>query len=355
MMKKLKRKPTIFIILGVVLAVFLGVFYYYQNRLSETLNINEDTMYLSVVEGDSLPMILDHLEAESVISNAMVGKVYARINRLQEVYVGEYRLDETWTLIDLIEILNSPAPSDDVVVQLTEGYWAKDMAEVLEEALGIGASDFLDAWNDWDYIQTLSLDYDFLNEDIYSESVRVLMEGYLYPDTYYIPKDATVDDITRQILDNTQSNLNEVMDLVDASGLNLHEVMIMSSVVMYEASTDYDQSMVAGVFYNRLDSDMLLQSSVTVCYALYEFENWEDCELYANQAIDSPYNTYVYAGLPVGPILNPNVNAIKNTLQYTKHDYYYFVADVYEGGDGTVYYSKTYREHENKVNELRNR
>ena len=99
--------------------------------------------------------------------------------------------------------------------------------------------------------------------------------------------------------------------------------------------------MIAGVFFNRLDKDMMLQSSVTVCYALYDdLTSGEDCEV--NPDIDSLYNTYKYKGLPIGPILNPGEDAIQAVLHPTKSDYLYFVADVY--GDGKVHYAKSYEE-----------
>ncbi len=100
--------------------------------------------------------------------------------------------------------------------------------------------------------------------------------------------------------------------------------------------------LVSGVFYNRLGIDMPLQSSVTVCYALYDdFAHASDCE--TNADIDSPYNTYQHNGLPIGPILNPGKVAIDAALHPQESDYLYFIADIY--GDGTVYYAKTFEEH----------
>ena len=103
---------------------------------------------------------------------------------------------------------------------------------------------------------------------------------------------------------------------------------------------------IAGVFKNRLDKNMTLGSSVTICYALYEYDKPEDCE--TNAGIDSPYNTYIHPGLPIGPILNPGEIALKAAIFPEKHDYLYFMADIY--GDNTVYYAKTYEEHERNVN-----
>ena len=124
-----------------------------------------------------------------------------------------------------------------------------------------------------------------------------------------------------------------------------YELMTLASIVEYEASTDEDMRLVAGVFMNRLEAGMKLQSSVTICYALYDFESWEECESASNNQNPSPYNTYVHEGLPPGPILNPSLRAIEATLDYTPSSYLFFIADVHGVVDGKVHYQTTYDEH----------
>ncbi|MEG0275032.1 MAG: endolytic transglycosylase MltG, partial [Longicatena sp.] len=116
--------------------------------------------------------------------------------------------------------------------------------------------------------------------------------------------------------------------------------------VQYEAAKKSDMDMIAGVFYNRLKQNMPLQSSVTVCYALYDnLTSSDDCEIQTD--INSPYNTYQVSGLPIGPILNPGEEAIHAVLNPKDSEYLYFVADIY--GDGTVYYAKTLNEQEANI------
>ena len=117
--------------------------------------------------------------------------------------------------------------------------------------------------------------------------------------------------------------------------------MTLASMVQFEGKTAGDMRTIAGVFQNRIDQHYRLQSSVTVCYALYEYDSWLDCEM--NADIDSPFNTYVIDGYPIGPIDNPGLDAIKAVLEPEQTDYMYFIADVY--GDGTVYFASTYEEH----------
>ena len=145
---------------------------------------------------------------------------------------------------------------------------------------------------------------------------------------------------------------------INASDYSLHELITLASIVQYEAATSEDMQLIAGVFYNRLNSDMPLQSTVTVCYALYDDldrndeDSWRTCE--ASTDIDSPYNTYLHSGLPVGPIVNPGEAAIDAVLHPQESDYYYFIADIngVRGEAGKVYYSETYEQHQQLQEEL---
>ena len=140
--------------------------------------------------------------------------------------------------------------------------------------------------------------------------------------------------------------------------MSLHELITLASIVQYEAATSEDMQRIAGVFYNRLKADMPLQSTVTVCYALYDdldrsdTDSWKACE--ASTDIDSPYNTYLHSGLPVGPILNPGEEAIEAVLHPENNDYLFFIADIngVKGEAGKVYYSRTYEEHQKLQEEL---
>lgn len=318
----------------------------------------ESSVYvLEVLEGETFNGVIEKLAEDNIIKSKFASKLYAKLSNQQNIAAGRFFLDPSMSTKEIIKYLNETLPSQDVVVKLDDGSWAKDIAQTVSDNINIEKDALLDAWNDVEYIETLMEDYDFLTNDIFDnmEEKHVLLEGFLYPDTYHFDLDSPVDTITRKLLDNLEEKLASIQDEIEASDFNIYELITFSSIIMYEAASEYDQKMVSGVFRNRLDIDMPLQSSVTVCYTLYEFDDWTECELFKNQAIESPYNTYINKGLPIGPILNPNIHAIENTLNYTENEYLFFVADVYEGGDGTVYYTKTYEEHMKKVNELRNR
>lgn len=321
--------------------------------------VQKETELVSFVveEGQYFNEVVSELQAQGLIKSAFATKLYARISGKQNVSAGVYEVDKSWTSNQIITYLNETMPSSGITVKFNEAAWAKDIAQELEVTMGFSAKETLALWNDEAFVKKMIEKYDFLDASILKDKddKRVLLEGYLYPDTYDFPKYFTVEEVTTFMLDNFGAKIAPLQSTIDKSDMSLNDIMTLSSIVMYEAATNEDQQMVAGVFMNRLKDGMPLQSSVTVCYVLYDFEDWQDCEAYKNQAIDSPYNTYVYKGLPIGPILNPSIKAIENTLNYKNHDYMFFIADVYEGGDGTVYYTKTYQDHLNKEKELKNR
>ena len=241
---------------------------------------------------------------------------------------------------------------DALVLKIPEGKWAKEIAAEISSLYDgkYSTEDILNQWNDISYIKKLTKDYSFINvNDLNNDNYKVKLEGYLFPDTYFLEKEDSLDDITRVLLDRFDVMYKENKKAFDQSDLSIHQIISLASVVQFEASKPSDMKTIAGVFYNRLDQGMKLQSSVTVCYALYDdFNDPKDCE--TNPEIDSPYNTYLHEGLPIGPILNPGDEAIKAVLNPEKTDYLFFAADIY--GDGKVYYTKTYEEHLQKCEEL---
>ena len=206
----------------------------------------------------------------------------------------------------------------------------------------------MEYWNDEDIIRGYMDEYPFLTEDIFNDDARYYLEGYLFPNTYNFYRETTPDQITRTFLNETLNIYNKYREDFDNSKLSIHEIFTLASIVQYEGTTLENMQSIASVFYNRLDNGMMLQSSVTICYAINidKDDDWRECEY--NVSFDSPYNTYKYTGLTPGPILNPGINALVAVLEPADTDYLYFMADVC--GDGQVYFAKTFSEHQANVN-----
>lgn len=340
-----KRKPMLItaIIAIAVLIVFACGFLFYQVSLQPVSSTSEKTQF-EVVEGDSISSVITRLDEQGLIKNATVSKLYAKINGLHNIKVGMFQLDKSWNTKEVLTYLNDSvnAGQDQVVMTFREGIWAKDIAKAIQDKLQIPADEMIALWNDSSYLQTLITKYDFLDESILNEQTRVKLEGYLYPETYHFAKDATKEEITETFLDQFQTVYNEIKQEISNSSMSMHDIITLASIVQFESKSVEDMYMISGVFHNRLAIDMTLGSSVTICYALYDdYDDATDCEVNTN--IDSPYNTYIHQGLPIGPILNPGKDAILATMKPKESDYLYFIADIC--GDGKVYYSKTLEEH----------
>lgn len=346
----MKKKTLIKIGIGllalVIIVIVLFFIVYTQNTQPLTQESHE--VQLVVEEGETYNNLLNRLEEDGVIRSAFFTKIKATFGEKNTLPTGVYTFDSSWDSQRVLDEMNNPDLTDTTInISLIEGGWAKDFAQVLGQAFGREPQDYIDLWNDKNYIEGLKEYYNILKDDnLLDENKRVLLEGYIYPDTYNFYMDATNEEITETILNNAQSKLEGVF-AKNNTGLTSYELLTLASIVEYEANTTEDMEKVAGVFFNRMDEGMYLQSSVTVCYALYDFEDWTECE---SESPDNPYNTYKVEGLPPGPILNPSIKALEATLNYQKHDYIYFLADVY--GDGSVYYQETYAEHEEKRIEL---
>ena len=343
--KKLKLKWIVISFLVLVLATGGGILSYVSSNLKAT-GSSEDITSFIVEEGDTLNVISDKLIEKELISSSFVFEQYAKYIELTDFKMGVYYLNYGMDAKSILTVLNDPtaAVPKDVVITITPGDWAKTIAEKLaEQCINVTADELLSLWNDEAYLRSLMSTYSVLTEDMFVEGEKVLLEGYLMPETYFMNPEASADSLTRRILNQTQKVYDENKAAFDASEFSVHEILTLASVVQFEAKPTEDMQMISQVFQNRMDQNMALQSSVTVCYVLYEYDSWRDCENLDNQQIDSPYNTYLYKGLPIGPITNPSKQSIVATLNPIANDYLFFIADIY--GDGTVIYAKTYAEH----------
>jgi len=322
---------------------------FYHSQLSPVSESQEEVVF-EVNSGESLNAVLPRLEESGLIKNSLFAKIYIKLNHTGSLAAGKFALTPSMSTAEIIETITDATKliHDDITITFIEGEWLKHMAEKFESDLGIDADELMTLWNDKDYLKSLMDEYPFLTEEIFNEDSRYLLEGYLMPNTYAFAKGSDAQTVTKKLLDQTLKVYNKYKDEIAQHELSVHELFTLASIVQYEASKIEDMKMIAGVFYNRLDIGMKLQSSVTVCYAIdkEKSDSWKSCEV--NPTFDSPYNTYMVQGLPPGPILNPGADAIEAVLAPTESDYYYFMADVY--GDGTVYYAETYAQHLALVN-----
>lgn len=344
---KIKKICVALLVVVIVVVVGIGCTLFYSMSLKPASSASEPVSF-EVKQGEASGTVVANLKANNLIKNTTVTKLFIKLHGLNDLKAGNFIIDRSWDTAKILEVLNDSkqASADQIKITFKEGMWAKDIAKLLEQKLGISSKELLSLWNNDTYLKELIKKYPFLTKDILNKNYKVKLEGYLFPQTYTFKKDASAKAITTAFLDQFNVIYKKYEVAIKKSNMSVQQIITLASMVQYEASSKADMDMIAGVFYNRLNKDMPLDSSVTVCYALYDkMKSGEDCEV--NTQIDSPYNTYQRKGLPIGPILNPGEDAIHAVLYPKKNDYLYFVADIY--GDGKVHYSKTLAEQEANI------
>ena len=239
---------------------------------------------------------------------------------------------------------------DTITMTFHEGKNMRGIVKIITDNTSITEEEIRNTLKDKEYIKTLINDYWFLTNDILNDNIYYPLEGYLYPDTYEFSKDATIKDIFKKMLDQEEVVLNKYKAKLD-NNTNIHNIITLASITELEGKTIDDRKNIIGVFYNRLNSNLPLGSDVTTYYAAKV--DMGDRDLYqAEIDSDNPYNTRPMSSagkIPVGPICNPSDDAINATINYTKNDYFYFVADK----NSKLYFSKTDGEHTSTIERLK--
>ena len=246
---------------------------------------------------------------------------------------GQYLLAQNLNIKEIAQILSRGAGvTKEITLTFIEGWNNKDIAKYLAEKGIAQPNDFYEVvqkkadW--WD-------DYDFL----LSKPRNLDLEGYLFPDTYRIFRDASIKDVVQRTLNNFDQKLTpELRNEIERQGKTIHDIITLASILEKEVSTDQDRQMVADIFYKRIEAGIALQADSTVNYATGKSVSRATAE---DLKIDSPYNTYKYKGLPPGPISNPGISAIRAAIYPSRNSYWYFLTTP----EGKVIYSKTFEEH----------
>lgn len=345
------------IILSVTVVIILilsaGGYWYVHSALKAVNQQNNQPIEVTIPIGSTNTDIAYLLEEANVIKNADIFRLYMRSKNISGLQAGTYEFNQTMDAQQVIAQLENggiPITEDvDTTITVIEGMQIKDIAEVVAQATVITQEEFLSAVNDDDFVRTLSNQFPSLLGDIMNyEGLRYRLEGYLFPATYDYLAGESAEDLIRKMVETSNLRYQQIREQVDAHWLTYHQILSLASIVEREGVTPEDRKLIAGVFFNRLEVDMPLQSDITVLYALDEHK---ELVTYADLEIDSPYNLYMYTGLTPGPVNSPSLEAIEAVLDPTWSNYYYFVADL---DTGEVYYSTTIEEHNELVEQYVN-
>ena len=312
--------------------VFLCFVYFTISSLYIEYPILNKTIEIS--KGSSVFQIAKKLEQKEIISSATLFLV---ANKLlpedKQIRYGKFNFTGKYSFVDVLHKLTS----GEVVtnrITVPEGYTVRRIASLLERQELADYSTFMSLCSDSSYIDSLELPIQSL-------------EGFLFPETYFIPYFADEKYIIQMMVDNFFLQFENVHPN-PLSFDSLYDMVIMASIVEREAIYDDERPLIAGVYNKRLKERMLLQADPTVAYAL-ELNRISRKKIYYDDLkIQSDYNTYLYRGLPPTPICNPGIQSILAALHPQDTEYLFFFA----GKNKRHIFSKTYREHLKKLNRI---
>ncbi len=234
-------------------------------------------------------------------------------------------------------------PLDSGKVLIKEGVTIDEIGTEIQNATKFSKKDFLALVNDENFLNELKNKYpELLTSALEAKDVRYRLEGYLYPATYSVQDDTTLKQLVEQMVAKTNEMLSPYYSKISERHYTVQQVLTLASLVEREGVTQKDRYKIAGVFENRLEKNMKIQSDISVLYALGKHKQ---NVTYKDLEVDSPYNLYQNEGMGPGPFNNPSIASVKAVLDPVDKDkgYLYFIANM---KTGKVYFSKTYEEHQ---------
>ena len=363
--KKSRLKGCLVTTLVLLILFGAGGFFglsYAKSALQPVDPSSKQYVRVQIPDGANTQQIGSALEKTGVIKNGLVFTVYAKYKNYTELKSGYYNLQKSMSVEDVIKELQkggTPEPQEVTLAELTipEGYTLEQIAHTVGQLQGefkepMTAEAFMAKVQDETFIAQEVAKYPNLLESLPAKDsgVRYRLEGYLFPATYAIKESTTIESLIDNMLAAMDKNLYPHYAAIKEKNLTVNELLTIASLVEKEGAKTEDRKLIAGIFYNRLNQNMPLQSNIAILYA--EGKLGQNISLADDAAIDtsidSPYNVYTKVGLMPGPVDSPSLDAIESSINQTKSDYLYFVANVQ---DGKVYYATTLEEHDRNVQE----
>jgi UPF0755 protein len=292
---------------------------------------SREQVAFTVERGRGLRQVANALEDAGLIRNAGAAVAIAKLRGWDAaVKAGEYELSPGSSSEEILQKIIAGRVRTYTAV-LPEGVRATEIAERLEE---IGLADreaFLRIVGDAEFAKSLGVPAPSL-------------EGYLYPETYELPRDLEPEAVARIFVEQFDRVWAEIEPAAREVALDKHEIVTLASIVEKETAVPEERPLIAAVFLNRLRRGMRLETDPAVIYGIPDFDGNLRRRDLRNEK--NPYNTYQIAGLPPGPIASPGADSLRAVVKPAETDYLYFVSR----NDGTHEFSRTYREHVNAVN-----
>ena len=304
--------------------------------LTRPLNETGGEQTFAIEMGESVDSVAAHLQEVGLIRDAEAFRSYLIYSGLDtSIQAGQYKLSPTLSAIDIAHEFQD-ATSEEVTFVILSGWRMEEIAAAIPTSgLSVTAEEFLNT------ARRPMTSYDYLEG-------ATTNEGFLFPDTYVLSRNATVTEMVNTFVRNFGFRLlPDLRNGFAQQNLTVYQAVTLASIVEREAVQDEEKAMIASVYLNRLSIGMKLDADPTVQYAYgYDFMErtwWKNPLDLQDLQFDSPYNTYLYAGLPPAPIANPSLEALQAVAFLAETPYYFFRAKC--DGSGFHDFSETFEEH----------
>lgn len=346
--KKSSNLKAIFIVVLIAFIIITGGSFVYLNGLGPVDRSNEETISVLIPEGSGGSYIVEILDENGLVKNKTIAKIHVRIGGYDSLQANTYMFSKSMSLTEMFKAINTGDFEylSKETLTIREGLTIPQVADAISAELPFTKEELIKKWSDKEYLRQIIDNYWFISDDILNEDIKYPLEGYLYPETYFITEEnPSIESITAMMLDMMDTQLSTIKRDLGESDYSIHQLLTLASIVEKESSNVAEaMPEVAGVFINRINKGMSLGSDVTVNYI---FEK-DGVELTMSQLdSDSKYNTRKFAGLPPSPICTVNLNAIDSVLNYQQTENMFFYATP----EGEIIFSKTVEEHNKAVEE----
>lgn len=322
----MKVSTRLFILTALLLLFGIGGGLWWWDATSAVNKEDKSTQIFVISSGESVRTIASKLKSEKLIKDPVGFFLFVKLKGYEEsIQAGDFRLSPSLSVAGIVEELTHGTL--DVWVTILEGWRSEEVALKIAQELSIPEQEFL----------------------------KFTHEGYLFPDTYLFPKDASGAAVATLMENNFETRVTpEIRQAIENENITLHEGITLASIVEREGRSDVDRPLIAGILLKRLREGWPLQVDATLQYALgYQSSEkiwWKKSLTNEDKEIDSPYNTYQHTGLPPAPISNPGLSAIRAVAYPVESDYWYYLHDE----KGQVHYAATLEEHNVNISEYLN-
>ena len=331
-------KKLLILTAGIICAILL---YNGVSVIEEYTNIagGKEEVSVSIPKGASGKTISEILKENGVIKSEIAFRLKLKSSPDKEnLNYGTFKMKKHLGYGKIIDILKKPTEmTGSVKLTIPEGFSAEMIGARLE-SLGISTKEeFLKELNEGDF------DFDFIKKIKADKNVKYTLQGYLFPNTYMINKNASARDVINILLSEFEKQYNEIKKEYKVNG-DLNTIITLASLIERESKLDSERKKISGVLQNRLKKNMLLQIDATVVYLISDGMYDVNRVYYKDLKVKSPYNTYYSEGLPPGAICNPGKESIVAAIKPEKHSYLFYHTDT-DKNDGSHIFNETLEAH----------